>query len=258
MRIQELINKKNREKISVLTAYNYVMASFAEEAGIDIILVGDSLANVELGRSSTASASMGDMIHHLRAVRCAVSRALIVVDMPYGSFHVSPDATVENARSLIDAGADAVKIEWHNDIIVHVAALKKEGIYVVGHVGLTPQTAQDFKVQGRDSARAEEIKQQAEILENNGCFAVVLECVPQGLAQSITEGLSILTIGIGAGKFCDGQVLVTYDMLGMYNRFHPKFVKQYALIGQSIVKAMTLYKEEVQQGLFPGPEHSFK
>lgn len=253
--------KQTGRKITMLTAYNYIMGELVDAAGIDIVLVGDSLANVEMGLESTCDITIADMMHHLKAVKRSIKDAFVVVDMPYGSFHISKEDTLRNAKLLVDAGADAVKIEWHENVISNISLLAAEGIEVMGHVGLTPQTAEElggFKVQGRTEERAQEIVGQALELERTGCFAIVLECVPEMLAKEITDVLSIPTIGIGAGKHCDGQVLVTYDLLGMYNKLRPKFVKQYAQLADKAIEAMKEFKKEVDCGEFPAPEHTFK
>lgn len=242
----------------MLTAYDYPTARLLDRAGVDIILVGDSLANVVLGLDSTAQVGMEAMLHHARAVGRAVTDALVVADMPFEAYQPAGADAVGQARRLVDdAGCGAVKLEWFAGAVEVVVALRRAGIEVMGHVGLTPQTAAEFKVQGRDAASAAAILTQANALEAAGCFALVLECVRESLAQDITASLKIPTIGIGAGKYCDGQVLVLHDMLGLNERKVPRFVKQYADLSEQILQAVRQYKEEVEQGLFPDESRSF-
>jgi 3-methyl-2-oxobutanoate hydroxymethyltransferase len=259
MTIQNIFDKKKRgEKITMLTAYDYPTAKLLDEGGIDIVLVGDSLANVVLGLESTTLVYMPEMIHHAKAVRRGVKNALLVGDMPYDSYQADPSHAVENAERFIkEAGCDAVKLEWFRQCPFVAESIVKAGIPVMGHVGLTPQTAESFKVQGRDAQSAVEIMQHARILERMGCFSLVLECIPQEVAQMITEGLSIPTIGIGSGVHCDGQVLVTYDLLGLSDR-QPKFAKKYVDLNPFILDAVKKYKQDVQGQAFPDPDHSFK
>lgn len=258
-RIQE--KKKNGEKIIVLTAYDYPLASLIDRTDVDIILVGDSLANVVLGLESTTQVGMTEMLHHAKAVRRAVKRALLVGDMPFESYQVAPSKAVVNAKRFIEeAGCDAVKLEWFDECLKVAGDIVRAGIPVMGHVGLTPQTAQKlggFKVQGKDAAAAREIIRHAKALEGKGCFSVVLECIPSPLAAMITKKLSIPTIGIGAGKECDGQVLVTHDLLGLFDRFRPKFVKQYAHLNDSIQEGIARFCAEVKKGQFPDASHSY-
>ncbi len=251
----------------MLTAYDYPTARILDRAGVDIILVGDSLANVVLGLDATTQVGMDVMLHHAKAVCRGVERAMVVADMPAEAMKPSAlrkchlrSATcevVQRAGQFIEAGCDAVKIEWSQHCLEAVEVIYKAGISVMGHVGLTPQTAQDFKVQGRDAASAQLIMTQALVMEKAGCFAIVLECVPEALAQELTQALKIPTIGIGAGKFCDGQVLVLHDMLGLNDRKVPKFVKQYVDLSAAMADAIRLYKEDVISGKFPGPENTF-
>lgn len=257
--LQNIIDKKTRaEKITMLTAYDHPTARLLDQAGIDIVLIGDSLANVVLGLDSTVGVGMDVMVPLSKAVAHGVERAFVVADMPFDAYQPAGADEIKNARRLIDeAGCQAVKVEWFQWCDEVVRSLRADGIEVMGHVGLTPQTAQEFKVQGRDGASAQAIIQQAKILEEAGCFAMVLECVPEDLAREITESLKIPTIGIGAGKFCDGQVLVLHDILGLTDRKVPKFVKKYTDLSAEILKAVKLYKEEVETGKFPGPEQSF-
>lgn len=259
--IQYILNKKKTgEKIVMLTAYDYPLAALLDESGVDIVLVGDSLANVVLGLEQTKEVGMAEMLHHTKAANRAVKRAMLVGDMPYASYK-TPVSAVKNAKRFMkDAGCNAVKIEWFKGCEKIAAAIAKAKIPVMGHVGLTPQRADElggFKVQGKDAATAAKIIEQAKILEQCGCFAVVLECVPTEIAAIITQKLKIPTIGIGAGVHCDGQVLVTYDMLGIFTRFHPKFVKQYADLGAEIKKAVSQFYSDVKTGKFPDAEHSY-
>ncbi|MFA5323110.1 MAG: 3-methyl-2-oxobutanoate hydroxymethyltransferase [Smithella sp.] len=254
--------KVSGEKITMLTAYDYGMASILDESGIDIILVGDSLGNVVLGYDSTLPVTMEDMLHHTKAVSRAVKNAMIVADMPFLSYQVSTEAALTNAgRFLKEADAQAVKLEGGREFSEIVHKMTYAGIPVMAHLGLTPQSVHQlggYKVQGKKEDAAERIMQDAKILEEAGVFAVVLECVPEKLAAEISEALSIPTIGIGAGVHCDGQVLVVNDMLGMYDRMTPKFVKKYANLNLEIKKAVKNYIGEVKNSNFPDSEHSFK
>lgn len=257
-----ILDKKSRgEKISMLTAYDYPLAVLLEQAGIDIILVGDSLANVVLGLESTTQVGMDVMLHHLKAVLRGAKRTPVVADMPFDAYQPVGTDAVKNARIFMDAGSAAVKVEWFGRCLEVVEELVKAGIPVIGHVGLTPQTVDQlggFKVQGRDSLGAEQIIRQSASLERLGCIALVLECVPESLARQVTQELKIPTIGIGAGKYCDGQVLVLYDFLGLYDRKPPKFVKKYVDLGPAVVTAVQSYKKEVESGDFPGREQTFQ
>ncbi len=245
----------------MLTAYDYPLAGLIDKAGIDIVLVGDSLANVVLGLESTTGVGMQEMLHHAKAVSRAVKRALIVGDMPFEAYQVNPLDSLGNARRFMEeAKCDAVKLEWFDACVEATRAITAAGIPVMGHIGLTPQTADKlggFKVQGKDAGAAGRLFEQAKALEEAGCFSLVLECVPDKIAEIITRQLAIPTIGIGAGVHCDGQVLVTHDMLGLFTRYTPKFVKKYVDLSGLIVKAVEAYKEEVLEGKFPSQEHSF-
>ena len=247
--------------ITMLTAYDCPVARLLDESGIDVILVGDSVGMVVLGYESTTPVTMDEMVHHAKAVRRGVTHALLVGDMPFLSFRLSLKETVANASRFIqEAGCEAVKVEWKVGIEDVVKAIVDAGIPVMGHVGLTPQTAQaegGFKVRGQDAAGAARILTQALALQEVGCFALVLECIPEPVAKEITERLSIPTIGIGAGRFCDGQVLVTHDVLGLFERFKPKFAKRYADLSTTIRQAVSAYRDEVRARAFPGPEHGF-
>lgn len=261
-KIQKLLNmKKSGEKITMLTAYDFPVAALMDAAGIDVVLVGDSLANVVLGLDSTTQVGMEEMLHHTKAVRRAVKNAVLLGDMPFSSYQTKSQDAVKNAKRFIDeAGCDAVKIEWFKDCQAVAKKIVAAGIPVMGHVGLTPQTADKlggFKVQGKDVPTARRIMDEAEVLANAGCFAIVLECIPDVVASEITQMLEVPTIGIGAGVDCDGQVLVSHDMLGMVSRFHPKFAKQYVDVTTLIKKGVAEFQKEVKTKKFPGKEHSF-
>lgn len=253
--------KKQGQIITMLTAYDYPLASLVDQAGIDIILVGDSVANVVLGCESTLEVGMTEMIHHAKAVNRAVQQALLIGDMPFESYQKKPQDAVVNARRFIDeAGCDAVKLEWFEDCLPIVEAIVKAGIPVMGHVGLTPQTAEKlggFKVQGKDAQSAKKIMADACALEEKGCFSIVCECVPTPVAEMISKKLIIPTIGIGAGGGCDGQVLVTHDLLGLFDRYQPKFVKQYVNLSSSILDGLIRFRNDVQTRKFPDLDHSY-
>lgn len=253
--------KQDAKKISMLTAYDYPMAKLLDHAGIDCLLVGDSLGMVVLGYETTLQVTVDDMIHHCKAVVRGAKRAQITVDMPFLSYHISPEESVRNAGRLIqEGGASAVKLEGGSNVIDKIKAIVNAQIPVMGHLGLTPQSINmlgGYKVQGTNLQQAQKLIEEAERLQEAGVFALVLECVPEKLAKLISEKLEIPTIGIGAGKYCDGQVLVTQDMLGIYSDFKPKFVKQYAQLSNIISNACTQYIAEVQQQQFPDAEHSF-
>ncbi|MDD5561234.1 MAG: 3-methyl-2-oxobutanoate hydroxymethyltransferase [Candidatus Omnitrophica bacterium] len=261
MTVNEIKNLKGRRKITMLTAYDYPMAELVDRAGIDMILVGDSLANVVLGLDSTTKVGMAEMLHHTKAVRRGVKNSLLIADMPYNSYQLDPGESVKNAqRFLNEAGAQAVKVEWFEQCLEVTGKIIKAGIPVMGHIGLTPQTADKiggFKVQGREAKAARILIEQAIELEKQGCFAIVLECVPDKIAALITGKIKIPTIGIGAGAYCDGQVLVINDMLGLFARHTPKFVKKYADLSPLILKAVEDFKNEVTQVKFPDSQYSF-
>ncbi len=254
--------KVQGEKITVLTAYDYGMASILDESDIDIILVGDSLGMVVLGYDTTLPVTMEDMLHHTKAVSRAAQNALIVADMPFLSYQISPATALANAgRFLQEANAQAVKLEGGREYAETVQKIVSAGIPVMAHLGLTPQSIHQiggYKVQGKKEDAARKIIEEAKILEEAGAFSLVLECIPEGLASEITHSLTIPTIGIGAGVNCDGQVLVINDMLGIYERFTPKHVKKYANLNLEIKKAVKTYIAEVKHGTFPYNEHSFK
>jgi len=259
--VGDILSLKNKRKITMLTAYDYPLASLMDKVGIDMILVGDSLANVVLGLDSTTKVGMVEMLHHAKAVTRAVKHALVVGDMPYESYQTHPDDAVRNARRFIDeANCDVVKLEWFDKCLEVTEKIIKAGIPVMGHIGLTPQTADKlggFKVQGKDAETAKRLIEQAVALEKLGCFSIVLECVPDKISRMITEKLKIPVIGIGAGPYCDGQVLVAHDMLGLFDRYTPKFVKKYVNLSPLISAAVEEYIKEVTDGKFPGPEHCF-
>lgn len=260
--IEDIQQKKNQaQKITMLTAYDYPLALLVDQAGIDMVLVGDSLANVVLGLESTKDVGMPEMLHHVQAVTRAVKRALVIGDMPFVAYQQDADMAVVNAQALIDlGGCDAVKLEWFDQCVEVVAALRQAEIAVMGHVGLTPQTAEQlggFKVQGKDAASAHQIMEQALMLEKAGCFSLVLECIPRQLARLITQAVNIPTIGIGAGVDCDGQVLVSHDLLGIFERYTPKFVKRYAHLNPLIQKAMEEFRDDVQAAQFPSLEYTY-
>jgi 3-methyl-2-oxobutanoate hydroxymethyltransferase len=256
-----LQKKKNNQKITMMTAYDYPTASMVDQAGIDTILVGDSLGMVVLGYSSTVPVTMDEMIHHCKAVTRAAVHSFVIGDMPFMSYQVSIEKAIENAgRFIKEAGCESVKLEGGSEMAPVVKAIVEAGIPVCAHIGLTPQTAtklSGFKVQGKDAESARELIKSAGDLEEAGAFMIVMECIPDSLAASITKELGIPTIGIGAGKDCDGQVLVYHDLVGLFERFTPKFVKQYLNLSPMIKDALTQFREEVASGTFPSPKHSF-
>lgn len=255
-------SKKNGEKLTMLTAYDYTTAKLLDESGVDSILVGDSLGMVVLGYDDTLSVTMEDMIHHSSAVARGTKNALVITDMPFMSYQTSVYDAVVNAGRLVKEGkAQAVKLEGGIEFCEHIKAIVKASIPVCAHIGLTPQSVNafgGFKVQGKGKEEAQRLLDEARAVEEAGAFAVVLECVPAKLAKKISESISIPTIGIGAGAGCDGQVLVYQDMLAMYSDFKPKFVKQYAQIGSVMKDAFRQYIDEVKSGAFPSEEHTFK
>ncbi len=253
--------KRHGEKVVMVTAYDYPGARLADAAGIDLILVGDSAADNVLGYPSTVPVTVDELLVLVRAVSRGTERALVIGDMPFGSFQVSDETAVANAvRFVKEAAADAVKVEGAGPILSRVQALVGAGIPVMGHLGLTPQSATmlgGFKAQGRTAAKARRLLADARALEASGCFAVVLEAVPAAVAQRITEALTIPTIGIGAGPGCDGQVLVWHDLLGLSDRKPARFVKRYADIGSEITRALEQYTADVRAGTFPADEHTY-
>ena len=262
LNIQDIIMmKKNGEKISMLTAYDTSFAGLIDAVGIEMVLVGDPLGMVLLGYDSTIPVTMEEMLHHCRAAKRGVKRAVLVGDMPFMSYQVSESEAIANAgRFLKEAGCDAVKLEGGTEVCNTVKAIVRAGIPVMGHIGLTPQTASQlggYKVQGKDADSARKLLQSARDLEGAGAFSIVLECIPAELSEAITRAVSIPTIGIGAGKHCDGQVLVTHDMVGMFEKFTPSFVKQYTNLASQIKEAVAAYNKEVKNGSFPSEEESF-
>jgi 3-methyl-2-oxobutanoate hydroxymethyltransferase len=253
--------RKGKEKITSLTAYDYPTAKLVDAAGVEIILVGDSLGMVALGYPDTTHVTLDDMVHHTKAVSRAKPRALLVSDMPFLTYGVTTRDTILNAGRLIrEGGAEAVKLEGGVRVREEIRALVDCQIPVMGHVGLTPQSVHQFggfKIQGKSEAGAEQILRDAVAVQEGGAFSVVLEGIPSCLASRITHEIDIPTIGIGAGADCDGQVLVTQDMLNLFRDFTPKFVKVYADMGGEAVEAMERYCREVQDGTFPAEEHSF-
>jgi len=260
--LQHILEQKQQgRKIVMLTAYDTPFARILDDCGVDIILVGDSVANVVLGLKSTRDVDVEAMLHHAGAVCRGVSRALVVADLPYRTCRKPAEGVVADARQFLDAaGCGAVKIEWFNGCLPVVHALIRAGVPVMAHVGLTPQTAEElggFKVQGKGAESAKAIFDQAALMQDAGCFAVVLECIPDRLAGLITRRLTIPTIGIGAGVQCDGQVLVLHDILGLFSGFRPKFVKPYGQIDAAVQQAVKVFQEEVRSGTFPDQQHRY-
>ena len=254
-------SKQRGERLVCLTAYDFPTARIVDEAGIDIILVGDSLGNVVLGYGNTVPVTLDEILIHLKAVRRAVQRALLVADMPYGSFHTGPDDAVRNALRLVkEGGAEAVKLEGGHKRVQLVKRLVDEEIAVMGHIGLTPQSINKlgaYRVQGKTAVTARQLLDDARALEDAGAFAIVLEVVPREIASLITESISIPTIGIGAGAGCDIQVLVLHDMLGLSFGKLARFVRPYANLHQVITEAVTCYADDVRGGTYPSNEESY-
>ena len=254
--------KEEQRKLVMVTAYDYPFGLMAGEAGVDMVLVGDSLGMVVMGLEGTVEVTMEHMIHHTKAVMRGCRGPLVVGDMPFMSYNTSiRDAIINAGRLLKEGGCDAVKLEGGVDFAPTVNAVVKAGIPVQGHIGLTPQTASalgGFKMQGRDAATAKRIIDDARALEDAGAFSIVLEAVPAPLGKLVADSVHVPVIGIGAGPDVDGQVLVTHDMIGLFDKFVPKFVKQYAKIRPVILEAIAAYGKEVREGVFPGPENSFK
>ncbi|MDI6892814.1 MAG: 3-methyl-2-oxobutanoate hydroxymethyltransferase [Actinomycetota bacterium] len=253
--------KQNGDKITMLTAYDYITSGLLDELGIDIILVGDSLGMVVLGYETTLPVTMEEMLHHTRAVARAAKRSMVVGDMPFMSYQISPEEALYNAgRFLKEADAQAIKLEGGEEICPMISKMVEVGIPVMGHLGVTPQSVHQmggYGVQGREEEAAKKMIADAKALEEAGAFSIVLEKIPSELAKKITEAVTVPTIGIGAGSHCDGQVLVTQDLLGMFEKFVPKFVKQYAKLSNDIRSAISSYIKEVKAGEFPGEEHCF-
>ncbi len=253
--------KTEGRKIRMVTAYDYPTGLLVDQTDIEMILVGDSLGMVVLGYDGTVPVTMEEMLHHLKAVARGAKHTLIVGDLPFMSYNISIEEAIRNAGRLMkEGGADCVKLEGGFAVAETIRAIVRAGIPVMAHIGLTPQTASQlggFKVQGKDETAAERLVAEAAALQEAGAFALVLEAIPAPLAELITRKLAIPTIGIGAGVHCDGQVLVFHDMMGLFDRFVPKFVKRFANTGEIIREALNTYAAEVSSGAFPGPEHSF-
>lgn len=252
--------KRERRKIVVVTAYDALFTRIAEEAGMEAILVGDSLGVVVQGKKDTLSVTMEEMLYHTRLVAGAAQRALVIADMPFLSYQVDVDEAVRNAGRFLQVGAAAVKLEGGAAVVDRVQAMTRFGLPVMGHLGMTPQSVHQYggyKVQGKEREKAEALLTDARALEAAGAFAIVLEAIPANLAKTITEALTIPTIGIGAGPHCDGQVLVLYDLLGLFDEFVPKFVKPYAHLKADALQALRRYKEEVELGKFPTDSESY-
>lgn len=253
--------KRDGKKITMLSIYDYPMALLADRAGLDTILVGDSLGMTLLGYENTIPVTMDEMIHHTKAVTRAVKYALVIGDMPFMSYNTSErDAILNAGRFMKEGGADAVKVEGGANVVYVVKALIRAGIPVMGHIGLTPQTISmlgGLKAQGKDEKTAQKIIEDAVLLEDAGAFGIILECVPSLLSKMVTERLKIPTISYGAGIYCDGQGLVSPDVLGLFDRFTPKFAKRYVNLGESVLKAFESYRDEVLKGEFPTDQHSF-
>lgn len=253
--------KQNGQPITMLTAYDYSSALLVDQAGIDVILVGDSLANVMLGLESTVPITMEEMLHHCRAVSRGAEFAHLVGDMPFMSYQAETSEAVRNAGRFLKEGfMDSVKLEGGREITPIIEAINNAGIPVMGHIGLTPQSISKlggYRVQGKTAGDAVRLLEDAQALEEAGCYSIVLEAVPEPVARTISENIQIPTIGIGAGRGCDGQVLVYHDLLGLFDRFRPKFVKQYANIGQISLEAIREFAADVEGGRFPSSEHTY-
>ena len=261
MTIPEFQSQKGKKQLVVVTAYDALFTRIVEQAGIDVILVGDSLGVVVQGKPDTLSVTMDEMAYHTRLVAQGRQQALVIADMPFMSYQVSEAQAIHNAGRLIQAGAMAVKLEGGGAMVERVRALTAVGIPVMGHLGMTPQSVHRFggyKVQGRGGPQAETLLADAQALETAGAFALVLEAMPATLAQSITRTVSIPTVGIGAGPHCDGQVLVLYDLLGLFDEFVPKFVKPYAHLKADALQALRRFKEEVECRKFPTDQESYQ
>jgi 3-methyl-2-oxobutanoate hydroxymethyltransferase len=261
--IQDFLKKKaEQKKITMLTAYDYPFAKIVDEAGIDAIIVGDSVGMVVQGLENTLPVTMDEMIYHTNIVSRAVKNAMVIGDLPFMSYQASVEEAVRNAgKFLKDAGASAVKIEGGAEVAQHIRAMTKSDIPVMAHIGLTPQSIHrmgGYKIQGKTEESAKKLLEEAHIAEDAGAFSLLLEAIPKGLARKITEELSIPTIGIGAGPYCDGQVLVLHDVIGLFERFLPKFAKRYVNLKDEALNAIITYKEEVEKGIFPSEEQSFK
>ena len=260
LNVGDIISKKGKEKISVITAYEYSTAKICDSAGIDILLVGDSAAMVVLGYSSTVPVGMQEMTIFCGAVARGTKRAIVVGDMPFGSYQLGPGMAVENAVQMIKAGCDAVKLEGSSEIVDTIRAIIDAGIPVMGHIGLRPQTSalwEGYKLQGRTKEGANKLIEDAIKLEKAGVFSIVLEMVTSEVGDAITRRVSVPTIGIGSGPNCDGQVLVLHDMLGIYQDIRPKFVKRYSELNKEMFDAISSYNHEVKTGMFPEESNTF-
>jgi 3-methyl-2-oxobutanoate hydroxymethyltransferase len=258
--VSDVLAMKGRDRISVLTAYDYSTALICDKAGVDVLLVGDSAGMVVLGYTSTVPVNMQEMSVFCGAVSRGAKRAMVVGDMPFGSYQPSPSMAIENAVQLIKAGCDAVKLEGGQEMIGTIKAIVDAGVPVMGHIGLKPQTAsmwEGYRLQGRTAESATKLIEDAKALEKAGIFSIVLEMVASEVASIITKSISIPTIGIGSGAGCDGQVLVLHDMLGIYEDIKPKFVKRYAELSKSMQEAVSSYTNEVKSGKFPGEQNTF-
>lgn len=252
--------KRDRRKIIVVTAYDALFTRIVEQAGIDVLLVGDSLGVVVQGKANTLAVTMDEMLYHTKLVAGTAQRSLVIGDMPFMSYQASMDEAVRNAGRFLQAGATAVKLEGGAAVVDRVEAMTKIGIPVVGHLGMTPQSVHQYggyRVQGKGKDRAQQLVEDAQALDGAGAVAIVLEAIPSGLAKAVTETIGIPTIGIGAGPHCDGQVLVLYDLLGLFDEFVPKFVKPYAHLKADALQALRRYKEDVEQGKFPSDAESY-
>ncbi len=262
MTTRKLIEKKQKgTKIVTITSYDYAFARLVDASQIDLVLIGDSLSVVMLGNKNTLAVTMDEMIHHTKAVSRGITNALIVGDMPFLSYKVDIKDAIYNAGRFIQAGAEAVKIEGGTEILPIVKAMIDADIQVMGHIGLTPQAIYKFGgnvVQGKSAVSAEKLIMDAKNLEKAGVFAIVLECIPWQIAKIITKSVSVPTIGIGAGPYCDGQILVIHDMLGFDMSFKPKFLKFFGNVGAEIRKALNAYKDEVEKGVYPAMEHTYE
>jgi 3-methyl-2-oxobutanoate hydroxymethyltransferase len=252
--------KQEGRKIVMVTAYDALFARIVEEAGIEALLVGDSLGVVVQGKKDTLSVTMDEMLYHTRLVAGAAQRSLVIGDMPFLSYQVSVEEAVRNAGRFLQAGATAIKLEGGDAVVDRVEAMTRFGLPVMGHLGMTPQAVHrygGYKVHGKTKGAAERLLAEARALEKAGAFAVVLEAIPAALARTVTEALSIPTIGIGAGPHCDGQVLVLYDLLGLFDQFAPKFLKPYAHLKADALQALRRYREEVEQSKYPSESESY-
>ncbi len=253
--------KASQEKIAMLTAYDYTMARLLDAAGTDILLVGDSVGNVFSGFETTLPVTVEQMIYHAQAVVRGTERALVIVDMPFLSYQVNPEEALKNAGKIMkESGAGAVKLEGGAEMVPAIRKITDAGVPVMGHLGLTPQSIHQFgtyKVRAREEQEAVRLVQDAKKLEEAGCFAIVLEKIPAQVAEKVTASVSVPTIGIGAGAGCDGQVLVSYDMLGLFNEFRPRFVRRYAELGDTVLDAVKTYVTDVRKKNFPSKEESY-